>query len=117
MHMLKKVVKKQIDNYSMESTDSQDKTMVDKLTNPVSTFDIEELVSNENAIMKLFQIAANGVYEDGGNRIRLTRKQRVALSNVLVQVSEKKMSVENTKGPARGNLNEKVTQGVEITNE
>lgn len=85
------------EKFSTNGDGGIDKAVFDSLTNPVSEFNIEELVSNEQVTMNLFQIAASGVYNDNGNVVKLTRKQLVALSGVLVKVAQRKMAIENKK--------------------
>ena len=95
---MKKLVTKRIEDVAREESGGEpDRAVIDRLQNPVDAFDMEALVADERATLKLFQIAANGVYDDGGNRVRLTRKQRVALSGVLIRVAEKKVEAEHKK--------------------
>ena len=93
---MRKYISKKIEGLATEN-EVQDSAVVAQLTDPISSLDLQELMSNQNAVIKLFQIASSGVYENDGQRIRLTRKQKVALSSVLVKVSEKKADLESKK--------------------
>ena len=62
-----------------------------------SQAELKEVAENKNATMKLFNIMASGVYESGGERIRLTQKQRVALASMLEKVSEIRLDMDNSK--------------------
>jgi hypothetical protein len=76
---------------SVQAGQKDDKAVVDEISNAVNPKDIEELANSDGAALKLAQIMSSGIYVKDGQRIRLTRKQRVALSNALAQAVEKKM--------------------------
>lgn len=65
------------------------------------------MVSNSRANIKLLQIMSSGVYYSGEKKVRLTQKQRVALSSVLAQVAERQLnptSKKEVQGRALQNL-------------
>ena len=51
-----------------------EKEVIDKLTNPSNSNDLNELVSNSRANIKLLQIMSSGVYYSGEKKVRLTQK-------------------------------------------
>ena len=115
---MKKFISKRVEKYVAENG-IEDQDMVSQISDPVEVLDIEALTQNDAAMVKLFQIASNGVYEKDGQRVRLTRKQKIALSNVLVKVSEKKAERESKKMEEleRASKNELSGAGVELGEE
>ncbi|MBQ8425646.1 MAG: hypothetical protein IJX17_06455 [Clostridia bacterium] len=105
--MMKKYIDMEIKNSakndaSVMTGQKDDKAVVDEISNAVNPKDIEELANSDGAALKLAQIMSSGIYVKDGQRIRLTRKQRVALSNALAQAVEKKMDL-NSKGKNNNN--------------
>ena len=92
-----KFIGKNAEKFASQESGVIDKEMFDKLTDPVSAFDIEEVASNEQVTMKLFEIMASGSWDDNGNKKKLTSKQLLALSSILVKVAERKQAMESKK--------------------
>ncbi len=76
--------------------DMSDDVLMSRVSVNMSNQDIEELIQDESAVVKLFEIAAKDEYiPDGEKRpIRLSTNQKLALSTILLQVSEKKVNRE-----------------------
>ena len=96
-YAMKKYIERQIEKEAKNDENVKlgemiEKEVIDKLTNPVNSSDLNELVSNSRANIKLLQIMSSGVYYSWEKKVRLTQKQRVALSSVLAQVTERQLN-------------------------
>lgn len=87
---MQEILDKKIDNYDEKNADDNIiNQVIEQLKNPVDEKQIEIISNNELAYMKLFQIAASGMYENGEKKIKLNSKQQTALANILIKVSQK----------------------------
>ena len=91
-----------------------EKSMMDSISRVKPGFElgdryIEALITDEDAVMKLFTIAASDSFEFKGERRKLTEKQRCALAGALVRVAEKKSAMETAQ--ARTNAGAGLTSG------
>ena len=117
-YAMKKYLAKQISDQAKadESVKNGTKTeqdVINQLTNPVNENDMNELVTNPTASLKLFQIMSSGVYEKDGKKIRLTQKQRMALASALTQVAEKQLN--NSSDKAKQTVKGMENTGIERT--
>ena len=105
---------------SERNAQGKDSILIEKLESNITKQDIEDLAQNDNAVLNLFQIAANGVWENKGHKIRLSHSQRVVLADVLVNVSEKRMDKESSKTNAAENAqnltNQDELEGADLNN-
>ena len=65
--------------------------------NVFSYSELKLVAENKTATIMLFNIMASGVYEKGGEKIRLTPKQRVALASTLEIVSGMRLDMDKSK--------------------
>ncbi len=82
-----------------------DADIIEKLNGTLSLEDVEALIQDENAVMKLFEIAATGEYrmQEGRPVKKLTGIQKFAISNLLLKVAEKKVNREMAADSAQRN--------------
>lgn len=105
-------MKKLLKTYTSQLKDDgkNQESLASMIENPISNIDLEELISNENVTNRLFQVLATGVYvNENQEKQRLSRNSRLALSSVLMKVSEAKMNREHTLVDENGKKLESLT--------
>lgn len=73
-----------------------------------SESELKEVAENKNACLKLFGIMASGVYDKGGQKVRISQKQRIALASTLERISSLRLEMNNSKKQAKTDSANKV---------